>query len=543
MESVSTRSGGWYEELAAVLAGGDGLILGARGSSLTRCLAGMRGMFQHPLLLIAPEPEIAGDLYNDLLFYLGDSEAVPLYWPAWDILPFETDSPDGETAADQVAVLRACLERPDNLWIVAPATALLQPTLARDIIRTGGLTVASGDETSPDALIARLVEGGLEPVAQVDAPGQFSRRGGIIDVFPMLGDAPFRIEFFGDAVETVRVFDPATQASEPLLAGKVVLVDVSRDSFRKMRNSSGCLAHHLPSGTTVVLWHPERIARVAGLYAEGFSDSSALLDFTEVAGKLSRHPLAIVPDLDSDPWPGVPWRRADAPATVDLGASGWERLSGGFETSLSELAGLAGKNTRTTIVCDSEGGEKRLRQLLEERVPGLAGGLEIRQGRLSRGFIRETPRGGEAFVSDHELFGRAVPVRAVRKRRFAGSPIADFAELREGDHVVHVANGIARYEGMRAIEVKGARQDFLVLRFADDARIYVPLSHIDLVRRYIGLGEGVPQLSKLGSAAWSRRKEIVERAVRDIAQELLATHARRLAAPGFSLPPDDQMVR
>ncbi|MDR1534350.1 MAG: transcription-repair coupling factor, partial [Planctomycetota bacterium] len=522
--------------------GGDWLIRGARGSALFRRLAEIRERPARPLLLVAPDPEIAGDIHNDLGFY-DPAAPAPLFWPAWDILPFETDRPDLEVAADQVEVLRACLDCPDRLRIVAPIAALLQPTLPPAIVRAGGLALAAGAEISPEALIARLCEGGLEPAVQVEAPGQFSRRGGIVDVFPLLGEVPFRLEFFGDRVETVRAFDPASQRSEPPLAGRALLIDVSRDEFSRIRGSPHSLADYLPAGTVVVLWHPERLARVAGLYAGGFSDPAAIHGFAETAEKLSRFPLAVIPDLDADSWPGLPWRGSASPEEIDLGAVGWERLSGGFGDALRELGLLVRKGVAVTVVCHNRGEEERFRQTLEERSPELLGRIGIRLGRLSRGFIRETPAGGEAFVSNHELFGRASPIRKSPGRRHAGPPLADFAELREGDHVVHLAHGIARFEGMRTLKINGAEQDFLTLRFAEDARIHVPLGQIDLVRRYIGLGEKSPQLSRLGSSAWSRRKETVEKAVRDIAQELLATQAKRLSSPGFALPPDDQLVR
>ncbi|MDR1520350.1 MAG: transcription-repair coupling factor [Planctomycetota bacterium] len=543
MSLTLTSDNAWSGEFASALARGDLTVLGAKGSSLAKCLAGARGRIGRPLLLVAPDPEIAGDILNDLGFYLGDAAPPPLFWPAWDILPFETDRPDVEVAADQVEVLRSCLERPESLWIVAPITALLQPTLPPETIRAGGLSIAAGFAASPETLVARLVEGGLEPVAQVDAPGQFSRRGGIVDVFPMLGDAPFRIEFFGDEIETVRIFDPGNQRSGPPLAEPVVLVDVSRDSFSRIGGSPIGLADYLPPETAVILWHPERIARVAGLYAGGFSRPGSLRDFAEVAEKLSRHPLVAVPDIDGDPWPGPPWRDPAFPAAVNLGASGWERLTGGFDGAVRELGLLAGKAIRIVVACNNAGEERRLRQMLADADPALLERIDVRLGRLSRGFIRESASGGEAFVSDHELFGRLTPARSGRKRRFAGAPITDFAELRDGDYVVHMANGIARFEGMKTLEANGAEQDFLTLRFAEDARIYVPISHIDLVQRYIGLGGAAPQLSKLGSAAWAKRKETVERAVRDIAQDLLASQAKRLSSPGIALPPDDQMVR
>ncbi len=547
MTSLSPTPTPWAGALQEALSRSPSRIIGAKGSALARCLAEARHTLQQPLLLVAPDPEIAGDIHNDLKFYLDADLPSPLFWPAWDILPFETDHPDVEVAAEQVNVLRACLDAnreggrtAENLWIVAPITALLQPTLSRKIISAGGLSASAGAEASPEALIAHLVEGGLEPAAMVDAPGQYSRRGGILDVYPLLGNVPYRIEFFGDVIESIRAFDPASQQSGPPLAGQITLVDVSRDAFKHIDGSHYSLLDFLPKNCAGVIYHPERITRVSGLYTGGFSGGS-LFSFEEVAEKLSRLPLAMVPDLDADGWPEPPWKPAENPFTIDLKATGWERLSGGFETAVNELSILVNKNVRLTLVCNNEGEETRLRKMLADKRPLLLERATLRLGRLSRGFVQETASGGTAFVSDHEVFSRNAPVRVARKR-FAGTPIADFAELREGDYVVHVANGIARFEGIQTLEQNGSTQDFLTLRFAEDARIYVPLSHIDLVQRYIGLGEAKPQLSKLGSAAWNRRKEAVEKAVRDIAQDLLATQAKRLSSQGIALPPDDNLI-
>ncbi len=547
MTSLSPIPTSWAAALGEALDRSPARILGAKGSALAKCLAEARHTLKRPLIIVAPDPEIAGDIHNDLKLYLDRDLPSPLFWPAWDILPFETDHPDVEVAADQVNVLRACLdatreggETAEKLWIVAPITALLQPTLSPKIISAGGLNASAGTEASPEALIAHLVEGGLEPVAMVDAPGQFSRRGGILDIYPLLGNVPYRIEFFGDEIDTIRAFDPATQQSGPSLNGQITLVDVSREAFRHIDGSHYGLLDFLPKNCAGVIYHPERITRVSGLYTGGFSGGS-LFSFEEIAVKLSRLPLAMVPDLDSDGWPEPPWKQAENPFAVDLHASGWERLSGGFESAVNELSLLVNKNVALTLVCNNEGEETRLRKMLADKRPILLEKATLRLGRLSRGFVHETASGGSAFVSDHEVFSRNAPVRVARKR-FAGTPIADFAELREGDYVVHVANGIARFEGIQTLEQNGTTQDFLTLRFAEDARIYVPLSHIDLVQRYIGLGEAKPQLSKLGSAAWSRRKEAVEKAVRDIAQDLLATQAKRLSSQGIALPPDDSMV-
>ncbi len=544
--SPSPSPDNWSEILADALTRPLSRVPGARGSALAKCLADLTAAAPgHPPILIAtPDPEVAGDINNDLVFYLSAGSSLPLLWPAWDILPYETDQPDVEVASEQVAVLRALMSAAAGRIVIAPITALLQPTLSPKIIKAGGLSVSPGTATSPEALVAHLVEGGLEPMTVVEAPGQFSRRGGILDVYPLLGEAPYRIEFFGDEIDTVRAFNPDTQQSGPPLEGNVSLMDVSRDAFRHIDGSEYSLLDYFPEDASVVAWHPERISRVAGLYEAGFS-GGALFPYGDIAEKLSHRRIAVIPDLEDDDWPSAPWPQTAAAYQADLHARGWERLSGGFDSALNELTMLASDNIRLTITCNNEGEERRLKQMLEEKRPTLLRQVDIVIGRLSRGFIRKADAKakapGFAYVSDHELFGRQSPVRVARKR-FSGAPIADFAELREGDYVVHVANGIARFEGMQTLERDGATQDFLTLRFAEDARIYVPLSHIDLVQRYIGLGGHKPQLSKLGSAAWQRRKAAAEKAVRDIAQDLLATQAKRLSSQGTALPEDDVLV-
>ncbi len=546
----------WPKLFETALSQGDCFALGLRGSALSKLLADCRPALTRPVMVIAPDPEAAGDIHNDLCFYLAENARkagisfsledakTPHLWPAWDILPSETDSPDVETASDQVAILRACLSGQTAPWIVGSITSVLQATLPPEVLKAGGLRISQGMEIFPEALVAHLADGGLEATAQVDAPGQYSRRGGIVDVFPLLGDLPYRVEFFGDEVDSVRIFDPATQQNGPALENSVTLIDVSKDSFRLAANGAErySLLDYLPEDALIVIRHPERVERVAELYVGGFSgEDGGLFTFAEAAKKLARFAAAVVPDLDSDFWPETPWREPRSLQTVDFGAGGWERLSGGFDTSLKELTLLIEKDVGLTIACNNAAEEKRLKQVLQEKNPAVLAKAELTIGRLSRGFIAEMP-GGKAYVSDHELFGRQTPVRTSRKR-YAGTPIADFAELREGDYVVHIANGIAKFEGIKTLENDGAEQDYLTLRFAEDARIYVPLSHIDLVQRYIGLGEARPQLTKLGSAAWQRKKSAVEKAVRDIAQDLLATQAKRLSSPGIALPPDDALVR
>lgn len=506
------------------------------GSAPAKFLADLLPHLQGPLLAIVPEPEDADGLAADLRVF-GSSGAV---YPGWDILPSETDQPDIDLAKDQIGALRQLASGGGIVCISAPA--LLQPALPADFLGGARLSVKAGQELPPETLLARLADAGFETVDEVDLPGQSARRGGILDVFPFFADRPVRIEFFGDEIETVRFFDPGTQRSDAPVAYEVTLVDVNRDSFRQAydRAERVKLLSYLPDNATVLLLAPQKLRHAAELYHSGFAPGSPLFVFEQAIAGIERFRTLVVPDALGDDWRNELPVLARAACSVDCGCKGMERVSGGLETAFSELRALDAAGERLTVFCTNTAERARFEELLQEEGGGLAARLELRLGTLSKGFHAQPLR--RAFTSDQDILGR-VTLRRPAKKRNAGAPLADFTDLRPGDYVVHLAHGIAHFDGIQTIDNGGTQADYLCLRFAEDARIYVPLSHIELVQRYIGGSEGRPTLSKLGSGTWQRRKQAAAAAAKDIAADLLRLQAARSALPGIAFPPDDEMVR
>ncbi len=541
------------DRLGACLPERDVRLEGARGGALAKCLADARGPLDRPLLAVVPDPETAEALVQDLTLF--GAGARLFLFSAWDVLPSETDRPDAEVARDRVAALRALETSASDPAgdpapiVVTPVTALMQPTLPPTSLRRARLSVHPGTESSPEALIARLVDAGFEVVPQVSAPGEFSRRGGIVDVFPFLAEQPLRLEFFGDEIDTIRPIDLTTQRSGAPLEDETTLVDVTRDAFGGGARGAASLFDYLPGDAAVLLLHPERIAAMGGLYADGFDPASGCLLPTErIAALAAAHPLLVVAEEANEPWPEG-WRAPRGPETLSLAARSVERLSGGIETALGELRLLREEGARVTVFCNNPAERTRLKELLLEKGGGLAAEVELRLGRLSAGFVLPAEATGAetgwAAAGDHEIFGRYQLRRAPRahRRRYAGAPIQDFTQLRPGDPVVHVLHGIARFLGIETLASGGTEQDFLALRFAEDAKLYVPLSHVELVQRYVGSRDARPKLSKLGGKSWTRRKRAVQAAVRDVAADLLRTQAVRRALHGIPYPEDDEMQR
>lgn len=527
-------------EVAASHAGGGACareLLGLPGSAKAKFLADYLAHRPGPLLALLPEPEEAEDLVADVRLFGGQA----LTFPAWDILPCETEHPDIDLARERVGALRALLGGVPGL-VAASAAAFLQPVMTPQMLDAGHLSVRAGQELSPQALAARLADAGFERVEEVEAPGQFTRRGGIMDVFPFFAERPVRLEYFGDEIDTVRHYDAATQRSDAPTDGAVMLIEINRDAFRRAYElpQRVRLLSYLPAGGTLVLVYPHRLEHAAELYLSGFAGGGKLFDLPAALAGAGSGPLLVNPELAGGEWlEGLP--APEEIRSVDCGCRSLERLSGGLDTAFSELRILAEKRQRISVFCNNAAERARFSELLLEHGGGLSGKIDLPLGTLSRGF--HAAGLDWAVSSDQDILGRTRLRRTPKKRATQSSPLASFSDLRPGDYVVHLSHGIGLFEGMQTLENGGTQADYLCLRFAEDARIYVPLSHIDLVQRYIGGREGRPNLSKLGSASWQRRKSEAARAVRDIAGDLLRLQAARRAIPGIAFPPDDEMTR
>jgi transcription-repair coupling factor (superfamily II helicase) len=529
-------------------------LWGASGAFL---LAALAEELDRPLLAVAPTPEEADRLEDDLSTFLDETGRMVLPFPAYDVLPTETESPEMPVLSARLTALRRMKEgaKPAPV-VVAPASALLQPVPAPEALHETELVLRTGEEIGFERLVEWLFERGLERVPAVAGRGEFAVRGGIVDVFPLFSDSlvsdsgeggraaerPVRIEFDGERIEPMRTFDPATQRSVAE-TGEFHVPGIERaralDPYTFGR--PGTVAQHLAPDALVAVAEPGEVERSAELYEAcleaGRQASAGAPDSPEWERLLA--------GFESRPFLELSRTAGEADAAFDV--TSVQRVWGRGEEVARRLADLASRlaclracgsthrQAALTAFCRDATEEARLRSLLRRAKVELPEYFETRQGRISAGFEFRDLRW--AALADHEILGVTSEHRRVRARP-KGEPVADLLDLSAGDYVVHATHGIARYLGMKAIEKAGSTEDYLALLFAENVRLYVPAGHAYLVERYVGAGDRRPSLSKIGGRAWVRRRSHAESVVRDIASDLLSTQAERERTVGLAYPPD-----
>lgn len=556
---------GFSEVVAALNSGHSGAIDGAWGSACALCIAAVAsGSVARPLLVVVPAIRDAEDLTDELADVT--SRRVRLF-PAGDSLPTEIDISDTVLSA-RLGVLNQLTDGSDGSIVVTCLPALMQPVPSRSAVRRATRIISVGEELPLGPLLDWLMERGFERVTAVELPGEFCVHGGILDVFPSTESNPVRIELFGDEVESIRSFDVETQrrlaelkqvsliatrtgpgpgpAPGPAPAPDPGPGTVVAAGTRKNRKSdppgafsvadTESLIDVLPADTIVVLCDMPQTISEGRLYLQRMANPAGLFNVDPTMSRLMGFPSVTVDALSADSFE----------QTCHLKIEALERLSGSRHDALTELSELLGPQERVLLLCHNEGELQRLAEMIAEtdRAAGLNLQARIRLcvGRLRRGFrLLDT---GLLVISDDELFSRTALRGAAgpgSRRAPESRAIDSFLDLRDGDLVVHVAHGIARYRGLTMVENNGQQEEHLLLEFRDNLVVYVPVSLIHLVQKYIGPAKSTPELSKFGGTAWNRRKEQVSEAVMDMASEMLQMQADRAAKPGLQSKADSHL--
>ena len=560
-------------------------------------LAALAQEWQEPVVVLTSRPEEARELAEAFPSYLGAGRPVHLF-PEPDALPYERLTPDPLTNQQRLDVLGLLLESSDSPIIVASARAALHRTLEPSVLRNASLHLRTGQRLTPEALALKALALGYQQLSQVEAPGEMARRGGIVDLFPPSAPFPVRIEFVGSSIESLRQFEAASQRSvalvEAVSLGPALEVAPRVGASLDALEEQGLFAVSDPQAAARLRRELDALLRGfpeedAAFYAPLFHDAS-LLDYLPSGGLLvldepseieavlahlheqadsSRQALVATGQLsESFPSPLFDWaylseRWRDAPASLVIEAWGDEEeadmvafpfsaptgYQGRLGEALNDIRSLTREGGRILVVSQQA---RRLAELLNERglavavhedVRELASGVTLVRGSLSGGW-RLDP-GGElarevaptaVLLTDAELFG----FRKQRRRLRRSVPRAPdpFLEFAEGDHVVHVEHGIARFTGITKVAWEGTEREYLVLEYAEADRLYVPSDQSDRVARYIGSRETPPTLNRLGSQDWAQTKESVRQSVRALAFDLLRLYAQREVAPGLAIGPD-----
>lgn len=597
---ISSATGNWFADFARTPAAQSlARRLGAGGalSCPGVCPSGrpfFAGLLQQlhpgrPVVVVTENLKAQESFQQDLETWLALNSGPPAagrlwFYPAWEILPHEGRLPHADVISERLQTLVGLSGRAADPATCAPLVvtnlaALLQKTFAPEDLKQRARFLRRGDKLAPLDLIEWLEMQGYEPETQVSQKGEIALRGGIVDVFPPTSPWPVRLEFFGDELESLRYFDPLTQISREEIpaatlspAGEIGILKNAVDKPAAGSAPPATLLEYVPPETIFVLCDPEALALQAETYAQSVPANDPFhVSWPDFLADLNRRGLTAValteeieageagPKFDSlDAFRPLAERAPEPPVAEAQRREFFQQLHRWRRQDYS-----------VDVFCNSEGERQRFGEIWKDfglaagPAEKLADGLKIRLGSLARGFICDEAKW--VVVTDAEIFGR-YKVQRPRKLKSPHAVAAhsaldiDFTDLEEGDLVVHLQHGIGRYLGLENLPaisrstregdgVSGAGTECLVIEYApadpanEAPKLYVPVSEAHLVGKYVGVGKAHPPLHTLGGTRWAKAKEQAEKAVRDVAAELLRIQAVRESQPGHACKPDTQWQR
>ena len=514
-------------EAAGPLAAGSAVrMTGVAGSLLAVLVAELRETLGHQLLVVARDNEAAERMRDDLTMLAG---ADALRWFSGR----DRHSADGDI--NDVQTLRSLLG--DSISVIVTSPRGLVSTLPLPAsIEKKAFTLEAGSPQVLHQLISRLSDFGFIQKDFVEAYGDYAVRGGIVDVFPFVGDHPVRLEFFGDTIESIREFDPISQRSiKPLSVALIVPDLLARDSeMQPSEPDTTTLLSYLRPDAYVLLDEPDLIS--AAVAEAKTSEVSMSPPLEERLGRFPQiHRLLL---------------RGGADDTIDFGSLAQPSFNGSIKVLARNLAELHQQGLRVVVTCDSQSELVRLKDLLasnatqegpqgevdRERSGLDFGSVEFSLDSLHEGFI--LPSGGVALYTEHQVFNRLKRRGKKRLPRFKGFSEKEFQQLRKGDYVVHQDYGIGRFDGLKRIRVRSVEQEVVTLLYEEKDRLYVNLNYVTKLQKYSSKEGHIPKLSRLGSADWDRLKARAKKRVKDIARDLIRLYAKRKHMTGFAFQPD-----
>ena len=505
--------------------------------------------------------------------------------PAFDTLPWQSQSPHADILERRAATLFRLADGQISL-VIAPVTAALWRYQDPYVYLSLARTLARDTEVPLEDLLLHLGSVGYTRTEMVELPGQFAVRGGIIDVFSPESQRPVRIELLGDTVESVREFDPRTQRSiapvvrttllpltewsvpppersegdeeaawenpsffgPPSEAGQSALFELSESSLRPLvfLDEPAALREAAMKHLAQAIENYERHGHANAPTAEHYFWTEAqFATALEKTSQINLEQLALsIGSIPQFELPSRPSSRFHGDVVACMGDVKSQLADGG---KVLLTAASTGELERLADICR----EYETPYVLGESEDAAAGFTSERAHESAALLLIRAPfADGVAFPeSKLTLFGNSdlfevTPSldRPSRKIRTSGF-FSDFAELKPGDFVVHVDHGIGQFEGLRQIESDGRRGEFMLLRYAEDSRLYVPLERMDLVQSYRVVEGAHPPLDKLGGTGWNTRKTRVRKSLEDMAEQLLALYAARKTAPGLAFSPDGNFQR
>jgi len=559
------------------------------GAALSLAIAEAANNAERFTLLLTADSQSAERLQEELAFFA--PELPVLHFPDWETLPYDLFSPHQDIVSQRIATLYQLPELSHGVLVV-PITTALHRLAPKRFLLGSSLVLDVGQKLDVEQMRLRLEAAGYRCVDTVYEHGEFAVRGALIDLFPMGSALPYRIDLFDDEIETLRTFDPENQRSIDKVESirllparefplKKEAVTGFRARFRERFDvdfrrcpiyqdlSTGItpagIEYYLPlfyeETATLFDYLPEdsQVFSLPGIeqaaeqfwndvrnrYEERRVDperpllppAELFMPVEDCFARLKLWPRVVASQQDVEP--GIGRERFPAQALPELA----------IESKASEPLGklrqfLDGFPGRVLFTAESAGRREVLLELLArlklrpQEVEGWGGflaseeRLAIAIAPLDEGLLLDEV----ALVAESPLFGQRVMQRRRREKSRDGGDnvIKNLTELREGAPVVHIDHGVGRYQGLVTLEIEGQAQEFLLLQYADEAKLYVPVASLHLIARYTGSDDALAPLHKLGSETWQKAKRKAAEQVRDVAAELLDIYARRAARQGYA---------
>ena len=554
-----------------------------------------------PAVIVVPRPEEARRLHERLCAWMSEPSRVHQF-PETETLPFERLYTDIDTVQQRICALDALLAGSDpHPVVVVSATSIAQRTLDRQSFEGSAHTLSLGDVVDLDDVLESWRRMGYRFESAVYGPGFVSRRGGIIDIFPVGAESPARIELWGDEIESIRLFDPSSQRSTemvdslriipahetlPAMVGREDLdrqmsrIDVSnctsahqeriREEFSQLLDghevddlnmyagffNHGSLVDFIPDDALVAQIRPDDLASAAWDNEERIHElreskerrgelpmnfPSFHMEWNEIRPALSQQAT----QLDVLYW-GAGNLVYDDIHTMPFGSP--PTFIGRVESFVQDAAELLEDGARIVAVTSHS---RRLEEILSHSsvpcalatslksapVPGTLSLVQSAGPNFGDGFVLTVPDGRLIVLGDTEIFGVTKQRRTVRRNR--GNWDAFLSEISPGDYVVHVEHGVGRFVGVGRPSSNGdSGTEYMMLEYANRDRLYVPLEHLDRVAPYVAPSDAPPHLTRLGTQEWKRAKSRAERSTREMAAELIALYAAREMVNGLSYSSD-----
>ncbi|HUI10893.1 MAG TPA: transcription-repair coupling factor [Bacteroidota bacterium] len=496
-------------------------VRGFAGSLPSFITAGIRDRLACQVLYVAADQGVAEEVRDDLALLLG-GDAVRFFTGSGSPHAHSVESGVGDVQA-----LRSLAENPAAVVVTSHA-GLATPLPPASALRRNAIQLAKGEPADFDALVRSLRQSGFEQKDFVEAHGDFSVRGGILDVYTYAGENPVRAEFAGDSIESIREFDPVSQRSIRELSAAAIVPDLFRPTGETAPDAPVAILDYLRENATVVLEEPDAMRAAFTPAREG-----------RLTGELINELLALFRRISFE---ALPAGRAGA---IDFGARHQTAFNGSIAALRADIAGLQREGYAIYCTSDTNAEIARLKDLLksipggtpQEAEPAVAlEGVRFGLDAFHGGFV--LPGARLALYAEHQIFNRLKRRGRRRGPKFRGFTEREIQMLRRGDFVVHQDFGIGRYDGMKRISVGGAEQEVVKILYEGKDTLFVNLNFVGKLQKYSSREGHVPALSRLGSGEWDRLKARATKKVKDIARELIALYARRKRSDGFAFSPD-----